>query len=196
MWKSNKKEEERAPAPQPPVPAPKTAPAPPVAAAPPVQSPVVHSNTEASPKMADIAHIGKSVIIRGELSGSEDLYLDGEVEGSIELKGHSLTIGPNGHIRANVHAQEVVVHGRVDGNIRGTDRVELKKTAVLAGDIFTQRIMIEDGAFFKGAIDIQKAEARQESKPEPRTNVAAATPTYSSTTSFTPASQAPLIETK
>ena len=151
--------------------------------------------------MADIAHIGKSVVIRGELSGSEDLYLDGEVEGSIDLKGHSLTIGPNGHIRANVHAQEVVIHGRVDGNIRATDRVELKKTAVLAGDIFTQRIMIEDGAFFKGAIDIQKADAKNEPKPEPKKEVAAtataSTATgFTATSTFTPAAQAPLIETK
>jgi cytoskeletal protein CcmA (bactofilin family) len=127
---------------------------------------------------ADVAHIGKSVIIKGELSGSEDLYLDGEVEGSIELRGHSLVIGPNGRIRANVHAKDIVVHGKVDGNLRATEKVELKKSALLNGDIFTQRIVIEDGAFFKGAIDIQKAAA--ESKPEvkpatPSANAAAAT---------------------
>ncbi|HEY3930686.1 MAG TPA: polymer-forming cytoskeletal protein [Candidatus Koribacter sp.] len=196
MWKSNKKEDERAAAPAP-VSPPKAAPAPaPVAVASASATPVVHPKTEAHPKMADIAHIGKSVVIRGELSGSEDLYLDGEVEGSIDLKGHSLTIGPNGHIRANLHAQEVVIHGRVDGNIRGTDRVELKKTAVLAGDIFTLRIMIEDGAFFKGAIDIQKADARPEPKMEPRAQAVAA-PSFSSptTSSFTPAAQT-IIETK
>ena len=155
--------------------------------------------------MADIAHIGKSVIIRGELSGSEDLFLDGEVEGSIELKGHALTIGPNGRIKANVHAQEVVIHGRVDGNIRATDRVELKSSAVLSGDIFTQRIMIEDGAYFKGAVDIQKPEAKPEVKPEPKKEAAAA-----AASTFTPAAPAttaapavtaapataPLIETK
>src|SRR3954467_12518858 len=107
---------------------------------------------------AEGAHIGKSVIVKGELSGSEDLYLDGEVEGSIELRGNSLTVGPNGRVRANVHARDVVVHGKVDGNIRGTERVELKKSAVLNGDIATQRIVIEDGAYFKGAIDIQKVE--------------------------------------
>ena len=127
---------------------------------------------------ADVAHIGKSVLIKGELSGSEDLYLDGEVEGNIELRGHSLVIGPNGRIRANVHAKDVVVHGKVDGNLRATEKVELKKSALLNGDIFTQRIVIEDGAFFKGAIDIQKAAA--ESKPEakpattPSANAAAA----------------------
>jgi cytoskeletal protein CcmA (bactofilin family) len=132
-----------------------------------------------TPKMdnfrADVAHIGKSVIVKGELSGSEDLYLDGEVEGSIELRGHSLTIGPNGRVRANVHAKDVVIHGKVDGNVRGNDRVELKKSAVLNGDIFTQRITIEDGAFFKGAIDIQRAE-KSEPKRESAPAAAAASP--------------------
>ncbi len=111
---------------------------------------------------ADVAHIGKSVLIRGELSGSEDLYLDGEVEGSIDLHEHSLTIGPHGRVRANVQARDVTVFGRVDGNIVGRDRVELKRSAVLAGDIATQRIVIEDGAYFKGAIDIKKEAPKQQ----------------------------------
>lgn len=109
----------------------------------------------------DVAHIGKSVVIKGELSGSEDLYLDGEVEGTIELQRNSLTIGPNGRIRAHINAKEVVVHGKVDGNIKCTDRMELRRTAVLVGDVSTQRIVIEDGAFFKGSIDIQR-EAKKE----------------------------------
>ncbi len=108
---------------------------------------------------ADVAHIGKSVLVKGELSGSEDLYLDGEVEGSIDLHEHSLTIGPHGRVRANVKARDVVVHGKVDGNVTGTERVELKRSAVLTGDVNTQRIVIEDGAFFKGAIDISKKDA-------------------------------------
>ena len=111
----------------------------------------------------EVAHIGKAVLIKGELSGSEDLYLDGEVEGTIELHQNSLTIGPNGRIRAHVHAREVVIHGKVDGNIQGSDRVELKRSAVLVGDISTQRVSIEDGAYFKGSIDIQR-EAKSESK--------------------------------
>jgi cytoskeletal protein CcmA (bactofilin family) len=115
---------------------------------------------------SDIAHIGKSVIIRGELSGSEDLFLDGEVEGNIDLRSHNLVIGPNGRVRANVHAKDVVIHGKVDGNIVGVDRVELKKSAQLNGDIDTQRIVIEDGAFFKGSIDIRKGEPKTEPKPE------------------------------
>lgn len=117
---------------------------------------------------AEMAHIGKSVLIKGELSGSEDLYLDGEVEGSVELKQHSLTIGPHGLVRANIHAREIVVHGKVDGNVIGDDRVELKKSAVLAGDVSTQRIVIEDGAFFKGAIDIKKDTTRPDAQDSRR----------------------------
>ena len=105
---------------------------------------------------AEVAHIGKSVKVKGELSGSEDLYFDGEVEGSVDLCEHALTVGPNGRIRANILAREIIVHGKIDGNLRASEKVELKKSCVLTGDISTQRIVIEDGAFFKGAIDIQK----------------------------------------
>jgi cytoskeletal protein CcmA (bactofilin family) len=123
-------------------------------------------NFRSGESRTDIAHIGKSVVIKGELSGSEDLYLDGEVEGSIELRDHSLTIGPNGHIRANINAKEIIVQGKVEGNITGTDRVELRKSAVQVGDIATQRIVIEDGAYFKGGIDIRKDQtARRETSP-------------------------------
>jgi cytoskeletal protein CcmA (bactofilin family) len=115
---------------------------------------------------SEVAHIGKAVLIKGELSGSEDLYLDGEVEGTIELHHNSLTVGPNARIRAHVHAREVVIHGKVDGNISGTERVELRRSAVLVGDITTQRISVEDGAYFKGNIDVQR-EAKSEAKPAP-----------------------------
>jgi len=147
----------------------------------------------------EVAHIGKSVIIKGELSGSEDLYLDGEVEGSIELREHSLIIGPNGRVRANVHARDIVVHGKLDGNLQGNQRVELRKTAVLVGDIVTQRIVIEDGAYFKGSIDIQ----REAPKPEVRRETAAAVAGMSSGFSPVPAGspsrelgQPPLLERK
>lgn len=134
---------------------------------------------------SDIAHIGKSVVVKGELSGSEDLFVDGEVEGSIELRGNSLTIGPNGRVRANVNARDIVVHGKVDGNLRGADRVELKKSAIVNGDIVTQRISVEDGAFFKGSVDIQRQETKTEAKPVAAAAAAAATPTSASTSSAT-----------
>ena len=123
---------------------------------------------------SEVAHIGKSVVVKGELSGSEDLYLDGEVEGSIELRNNSLTVGPHGRIRANIQAREVIVFGKVDGNIKGTERVELKKSAILVGDILTQRVVIEDGAFFKGAIDIQREQPKQEARREQPVAMAAA----------------------
>jgi len=106
----------------------------------------------------EVAHIGKSVVIKGELSGSEDLFLDGEVEGNIDLHNNNLVIGPNGQVRANVFAKDVVIHGKVEGTVTGVNRVELKKSSMLNGDINTHRIVIEDGAFFKGAIDIRKPE--------------------------------------
>ena len=102
------------------------------------------------------ARIGKSVIIKGELSGSEDLYVEGQVEGTIELAGSQVFIGPNGQVRASVHAKRVVVLGKLDGNIRATDSVELQKSAIAVGDVVTRRISIEDGAFLKGKVEIER----------------------------------------
>ena len=111
-----------------------------------------------------MANLGKSLSIRGELSGSEDLYIDGQLEGAIELHGNSLMVGPNGRIKANVNAGSAVIQGKLEGNIRARDRVDLKQSAVVLGDIATQRISIEEGAYFKGGIDIQKEAARAETK--------------------------------
>src|ERR1700691_4648499 len=102
-----------------------------------------------------LAQIGKSVVIKGELSGSEDLYVDGQVEGSISLKGNSLTVGPNGSVKATVDAKVIVVQGKLEGNVQASDRVDLRKSAVVTGDIATQRISIEEGAYLKGKVDIQ-----------------------------------------
>jgi len=129
---------------------------PPVVAAPSI--PVAHKETPkaSDPYRADVGHIGKSVQIKGELTGSEDLYLDGSIEGTVDLRDHSLIIGPNGKIKAGISARDLVVHGKVEGNITATGRVELRKSCTLIGDVSTQRIVIEDGAFFKGAIDIKE----------------------------------------
>jgi cytoskeletal protein CcmA (bactofilin family) len=101
------------------------------------------------------------VVLRGELTGNEDLYLDGEVEGNINLRDHKLVIGPNGKIKATITARDVVLHGNVTGNITASERVELKRSCTLTGDVTTQRIVIEDGAFFKGAIDIKESQERE-----------------------------------
>jgi cytoskeletal protein CcmA (bactofilin family) len=114
-----------------------------------------------APLSGDLAQIGKSVVIKGDLSGSEDLYLDGQVEGSISLKSNSLTVGPNGVVKASVEAKGVVVQGKLEGNVQASDRVDLRKSAVVTGDILTQRISIEEGAYLKGKVDIPgKAEAK------------------------------------
>jgi len=107
-------------------------------------------------KTAEFAHIGKSVVIKGELSGSEDLYVDGQVEGSIELSGNKLVIGPHGQVRANVNAKGVIVQGKLEGNIHAGERAELTKSAIVVGDVVTQRVAIEEGAYFKGKVDIQR----------------------------------------
>jgi len=108
-----------------------------------------------APLSVDLAQIGRSVVIKGELSGSEDLYVDGQVEGSIGLKNNSLTVGPNGQVKASVESKVIIVQGKLEGNVLASDRVELRKTAVVTGDITTQRISIEEGAYLKGKVDIQ-----------------------------------------
>src|SRR5512137_1736831 len=123
----------------------------PATTAPPKESP-----KPADAHRADVGHIGKSVVIRGELTGNEDLYLDGEIEGNINLRDHKLVIGPNGRIKASITARDVVVHGRVEGNVSASERVEMKRGCTLIGDVATQRIAIEDGAFFKGSIDVKE----------------------------------------
>ena len=115
-------------------------------------------STPASGLSSGLAQLGKSVIVKGELSGSEDLYVDGQVEGSIALEGNNLTVGPNGQVKASVDAKGVVVQGKLDGNIQVSDRVELRKSAIVNGDISAQRISIEEGAFLKGKVDIQRTD--------------------------------------
>jgi cytoskeletal protein CcmA (bactofilin family) len=119
------------------------------------------------PKTGDFAHIGKSVVIKGELSGSEDLFVDGRVEGTIQLTNNSLMVGPNGYVHADVNSKSVVIQGKLEGNISASDRTELRKSAVVVGDIVTQRIAIEEGASFKGKVEIQRDAAKPNSRPEP-----------------------------
>ncbi|MFI5101988.1 MAG: polymer-forming cytoskeletal protein [Terriglobales bacterium] len=132
---------------------------------------------------SDQATIGKSLVIKGEVTGSESLYIDGRVEGSINLSGNRVTIGRNGVVAANISAREIVVLGKVRGNLTASDRVDIRSDGSLTGDVVAARISIEDGAFFKGGIDIRKAGAagttgtKTDSKPEEVTkSVASATP--------------------
>jgi cytoskeletal protein CcmA (bactofilin family) len=96
-------------------------------------------------------------VIKGEVTGSESLYIDGRVEGSINLSGNRVTVGRNGVVSANINAREIVVLGKVRGNLTASDRVDIRSDGSLTGDVVAARISIEDGAFFKGGIDIRKA---------------------------------------
>jgi cytoskeletal protein CcmA (bactofilin family) len=114
---------------------------------------------------ADQATIGKSLVIKGEVTGSESLYIDGRVEGSISLAGNRVTIGRNGVVAANIGAREIVVLGKVRGNLTASDRVDIRSDGSLTGDVVAARISIEDGAYFKGGIDIRKGGQTGQQKP-------------------------------
>ncbi|HYP09287.1 MAG TPA: polymer-forming cytoskeletal protein [Bryobacteraceae bacterium] len=108
------------------------------------------------PAPAGSATIGKAVMIKGQIFSREDLVIDGEVEGTVEAQEHRVTVGPNGKVQAGVKAREIVVLGSIHGNVEATDKIDIRKDARLVGDIKTARIVIEDGAYFKGSIDIVK----------------------------------------
>ena len=123
------------------------------------------------------ATIGKSVVIKGEISGAESLLIEGRVDGSVHLPGNRVTIGRNGVVAANIQAREIVVMGKVHGNLDATDRVEIRAEGSLVGDITAARISVEDGAYVKGGIDLRKpakdavagTEAKPAEKPTERT---------------------------
>ncbi len=108
----------------------------------------------------DQASIGKGLIIKGEITGTESLFIDGKVEGTIALPGNRVTIGRNGQVASSIAAREIVILGKVRGNITATDRVDIRAEGALTGDVTAARISIEDGAYFKGGIDIKKADAK------------------------------------
>src|SRR6202012_1040782 len=163
MW--NKKEEPLAPRPASPPPAPAPT------AAEIRKEPTPVSSTPyrmPDPEPRNTATIGKAVKINGQIFTKEDLYVDGDVEGTIESQDNKVTIGPNGRVQAGIRAREVVILGQVQGNVEASDKVDIRKDAKLVGDITTSRISIEDGALFKGSIDIRK--------PEPKPAAAAPAP--------------------
>jgi cytoskeletal protein CcmA (bactofilin family) len=126
-------------------------------------------------------NIGKSVVIKGELSGSEDLTIEGQVEGKIELRQNVLTIGPNAKIKAQVFAKAVVILGEIIGNVTATEKVDIRDNGSVDGDIAAPRVAIAEGAHFRGSIDMQRggskpSEPRADSKPAATPAVAPATP--------------------
>jgi cytoskeletal protein CcmA (bactofilin family) len=120
--------------------------------------------------------IGKSVIIRGDLSGNEDLYMDGDIEGTITLPGNRLTIGPNAHIRADISARDVVVLGHLTGNVTATGRVDLRESALVNGDIVAGRLAIEESVVLKGRVELKgivEAQSASSSHPSPAADAGA-----------------------
>ena len=139
--------------------------------------PVTHSQQTTAPTAPppetrrqierDVVNIGKSVVIKGELNGSEDLTIEGHVEGKIELKDHVLTIGPNGKIKAQVFAKSVIVLGEVNGNVTASEKVDIRDNGSVDGDIASPRVAIAEGAHFRGAVDMQRSgqKTQQQQKP-------------------------------
>jgi cytoskeletal protein CcmA (bactofilin family) len=117
------------------------------------------------------AALGKNVTVKGQIFAREDLTIDGEVEGTVECHEHRLTIGPNARVQAGLKAREIIIQGSIQGNVDATDKIDIKKEAKLVGDIKTSRIVIEDGAYFKGSIDISKPNAAA----KPQTQAAGST---------------------
>ena len=114
----------------------------------------------------DIVNIGKSVVIKGELNGSEDLTIEGHVEGTIQLRDHVLTIGPNGRIKAQVFAKSVIVLGEVMGNVTASDKVDIRDNGSVDGDIISPRVAIAEGAHFRGSVDMQRKAGQGQSKAD------------------------------
>ena len=127
-------------------------------AAPPAMVPEAPARMQAG--SSEQATLGKGLFIKGEITGTESLYIDGKVEGAVNLPGNRVTVGRNGQVAANITAREVVVLGKVRGNISATDRVDIRAEGSLHGDVAAARISIEDGAFFKGGIDIRKPDSK------------------------------------
>src|SRR5437762_1256126 len=113
----------------------------------------------------DIVNIGKSVVIKGELNGSEDLTIEGHVEGTIQLRDHVLTIGPNGKIKAQVFAKAVIVLGEVTGNVTASDKVDIRDNGSVDGDIVSPRVAIAEGAHFRGSVDMQRKATTPSQQP-------------------------------
>jgi len=129
-------------------------------------APVAEPVNRAPVSSGDQATIGKGLFVKGEITGSESLFIDGKVEGSINLPGNRVTVGRNGQVASSINAREIVILGKVRGNVSASDRVDIRAEGALTGDVAAARISIEDGAFFKGGIDIRKPDAKPAAAPE------------------------------
>ena len=128
------------------------------------QSPSNFSPSKTVSVPVEQATIGRSVVIKGEISGTESLYIDGRIEGTVNFSDHRVTVGRNGSVAANISAREVVILGKVQGNIQCTDRLDIRSEGALTGDVITQRISVEDGAILKGSVQVRAVEHKQSQK--------------------------------
>jgi cytoskeletal protein CcmA (bactofilin family) len=157
MWKPTQQGQSPSPTPTPEQPA-----ARPVA----VQPSLETARPTAAASVGEQASISKGLSIKGEITGTESLFIDGKVEGSISIPGNRVTVGKNGNVTASINAREIVVLGKLKGNVNATDRVDIRAEGALTGDVAAARISIEDGAFFKGGIDIRKPDSKPTAVPE------------------------------
>jgi len=172
MWKRDDAAKPNAPAGPGPAPAHHGS-VPPAAEATPAKSASASDPQRGQEKTA--VNIGKSVVIKGELNGSEDLTIEGQVEGKIELRQNVLTIGPNGRIKAQVFAKAVIILGEVTGNVTASEKVDIRDNGSVDGDIASPRVAIAEGAHFRGSIDMQKGGATQKSEGKPAEKAAPVT---------------------
>src|ERR1700674_3400268 len=140
---------------------------------PPMNAPAVIRS--GNPTARTLACLGSTIVVKGEITSDEDLQIDGKVDGPVSLRGHRLTVGRTAQLNSEITAREVIVYGNASGNLRARDRVEIKKDGQVIGDITTARISIEDGAYFKGHIEIERAQSSiQESTESEETPVVTA----------------------
>ena len=162
MWKPTQQGQSPSPNPTP-------EPARPAPVAPTLETP---RPAAASSSVGEQASISKGLSIKGEITGTESLFIDGKVEGSISIPGNRVTVGKNGNVTASISAREIVVLGKLKGNVNATDRVDIRAEGALTGDVAAARISIEDGAFFKGGIDIRKPDSKAAAAPAEHAKVA------------------------
>jgi cytoskeletal protein CcmA (bactofilin family) len=137
-------------------------------------NPVNRTATPAASAARNLACLGPSIVVKGEISSEEDLQIDGKVLGNISMRGNRLTVGRTAELNSEINAREIIVYGNASGNLRARDRVEIKKDGQVIGDITTARISVEEGAYFKGHIEIERAQAPAQERKESEETVGTA----------------------
>lgn len=120
--------------------------------------------SDALPSSPNQTLLGQSVVLRGDLSGKEDLLIEGHFEGTINLQEHCVTVGPHGQVKGEIHARQVIVQGTMNGNVTAREKIEIRKAGEVVGDLVAAGIAIEDGAYFKGSIDVLRESGKDASR--------------------------------